>query len=270
MIALSYCLLLVVGIALVPNVAVSHEFWLQTLQTDLDRGDDIEVRGYVGQNFVGNEMIYSDRSVRNFGFLHDGTRAPIVGTVGDRPMGRVERAERGLHVIGLESNASTVSYQTAEDFFEFARAHGNDEAIAAHAARDLPEENFKESYFRFAKTLVPVGTAEGRDTPLGLAFELTALTNPFTEPGSVRFLLSFQGKPVPDAQIDVFFVGPGGGAAVKEEYLTNALGEVVFETRPGRFLVNAVLLQAPGPRLAEALGVVWNSLWASTTFRIAE
>lgn len=259
---------LLVGIMGTSGFANAHEYWILTEQTGLERGDTVEIRGFVGQYFNGNEQIYSDRSIRAIASMYDGETAEVAVRQGDRPMGRIPRAAEGLHVVALMTNANTLSYDEFEKFADFARAHGNDVAIETHGARGLPETGFKESYFRFAKALVKVGDGAGKDNATGMPYELVALTNPYTDQGPVRFLLTFMGKPVADHHVDVFW-RPDDGGDVKQYVLrTNALGEVIFDVQKGHYLVSAVRLEEPSARIKEALGVVWQSLWASTTFRI--
>ena len=241
---------------------------MQVDQTDLGRGDPIEFRAFVGEDLEGNEQIYSDRAVRAFRGVLDGDVLDIETRQGDRPIGKIRRAKNGLYVAALMTNANVLTYQELEEFNRFAVAHGNDFAVQTHLDRGFPAEKFKESYFRFAKALVKVGDGEGRDQATGMPYELVALTNPHTDQGPVRMLLLFKGKPVADQQVDVFFRAAGAEETTKSSLETNALGEVVFETEPGFYLVNAVRLEEPDARIKEALGVVWQSLWASLTFRI--
>ena len=222
----------------------------------------------MGENIEGSEQIYSERSVRGFRAVHDGEVLDVETRQGDRPIGKIKRAKNGLYMAALMTNANVITYNELEKFNTFARAHGNDFGVQAHLDRGLPAEKFKESYFRFAKTLVKVGDGDGKDQATGMPYELVALTNPFTDSGPVRLMLLFKGKPVPDHHVDVFFRPVGGSEVAKTVLKTNGLGEVSFETAEGYYLINAVRLEEPDARLAEALGSVWNSLWASMTFRI--
>lgn len=265
---LAYLLIALVGSAIFPAGANAHEYWLQVDQKGIKRGDTIEIRARVGQDVAGIEQIYSSRAIRGFRAVHDGEVFDVETRDGDRPIGKLSKAKNGLYVAALMTNANVLTYQKLEKFQAFATSHGNDFAIAEHAARNLPDDGFKESYFRFAKTLIKVGDGAGKDIATGMPYELVALTNPFTEPGSVRFLLTHSGRPVPDHHVDVFFLPDGAAKGTKTVLKTNALGEVSFPTEQGFYMVNAVRLEHPNDRIVEALGVVWQSLWASSTFRI--
>ncbi len=261
-------LALLVGSGFFATQATSHEYWLQVDQTELARGDTIEIRAFVGEGLSGNEQIYSDRSVQGFRGVFDGKALEIKTRQGDRPIGKIPRVKNGLYVAALMTNANVLTYQELKKFNTFATTHGNDFAVEAHQARGLPDQKFKESYFRFAKTLVKVGDGQGKDIATGMPYELIALTNPFTQEGSVRMMLTRSGKPVAEHHVDVFVQRPDSQEVEKSVYFTNALGEITIKTAPGYYLINAVHLDEPKPHLVDALDVVWNSLWASMTFRI--
>ena len=76
----------------------------------------------------------------------------------------------------------------------------------AHLARGLPEVGFVESYRRFAKSLIAVGSGVGQDRPVGLEIEIVALSNPYaddlSEGMAVQVLLN--AAPRAYVQVEVF------------------------------------------------------------------
>ena len=139
---------------------------------------------------------------------------------------------------------------------------------AAHERRGLPAQGFSEDYQRFAKSLVKVGDGKGQDRPLGLEFELVLETNPYTDLDAVIVAqLQWLGRPLPDAQISVF--RRHRGKVSRTNLRTDAGGRISIPHRdaPGVYLLNAVHMIEPPPN---EQGVVWKSLWASTTFEILE
>ena len=56
-----------------------------------------------------------------------------------------------------------------------------DSVLEDHQARGLPDTGFRESYRRYAKTLIAVGDGAGNDPSIGPASEIVALSNADTD-----------------------------------------------------------------------------------------
>ena len=255
-----------IGLCLSATIGSAHEYWIEPLKPSYAPGERIEANLKVGENLKGNTLIYAPDRFTHFFQLHGGEARPVEGILGDRPALAVEDTKEGLSVFGIVSSFSTLTYAEFAKFETFAKAHGEDHAIAAHAERGLPDAPFKEAYLRFAKSLVKVGSGEGADREVGMAFELTALDNPYGGGDQVRFLLTRSGVPVPDHQVDMFLVAEEGSDAVKTLHRTDANGVVAIPLASGRTLVNAVSLEEPPQSVVEEFDAAWYSLWASSTY----
>lgn len=248
-----------------PAAAGAHEFWIEPTRFEVSQTEDIIANLRVGQYFKGNNQVYLPDTFVSFTVTDlDGTR-PVKGRIGDLPAVRIPAGRNGLHILAYHSTPSSVTYSSYDKFRDFARKHGFEWVIEAHQRRGLPTTDITESYTRYAKSLVKVGDGTGRDESVGMPFELVAETNPYTDLSddiTVR-LLRLQ-KPQAGARISVFrkFVGCD---ATRTTVITDADGRANIPTGPGgRFLVNAVHIQAPGPRGYTP----WESLWASLTFML--
>jgi len=231
-------------------------------------GAQIDANIRVGEMMKGSGLIYNPKSFTNLAAVSPDEVLEITGRLGDRPALSLKSKTDGLHIIAYMTTANKLKYKEFEKFAKFANTHGQSFAIEAHKARGLPDADFTEAYFRCAKALIKVGTGAGEDRQVGFPFELTALNNPYTEDGDMRFLLTYNGQPKPDHQIDVFHKTYADPNATLVSYQTNDAGEVTIPRKPGDFLVNAVLLEEPKPSIAEKLDAVWVSLWASTTYSV--
>lgn len=263
-----YQSILALTIAILPSASQSHEFWIDPLSATVAVGDEIQAELRVGENMKGSKMIYNPSSFTTFKYFAGGESGDVMGRLGDRPAARITGAKEGLNVVAHMTTASKLDYKTFEKFAKFVTAHGEDFAIARHKERGLPDTDFTEAYFRCAKALIKVGKGEGRDRATGMPFELTALTNPYTDAGDVRFILTYKGKPKADHHVDVFHQATLESDVVKVSYRTNSVGEVAIPRSTGKFLVNAVVLEEPKPAIAEKIGAVWVSLWASSTYAL--
>jgi uncharacterized GH25 family protein len=173
----------------------------------------------------------------------------------------------GLVVIVHETSDSTLTYTEWDKFIDFVEHKDFDSALAAHAARGLPETGFKESYRRYAKALIAVGSGAGSDAPTGLETEIVALANPYTDDlsGGLPVRVLYQDAPRADAQVELFEKGPDE-AVVVTLHRTDAEGVARLPVKPGyEYLVDAVILRDTGNDDTET-GPVWHSLWAALTF----
>ena len=264
-----FAILTLAFLAISGSFATAHEFWIDPTGTDYEVGDEITADARVGQMMRGSAQPYNKNSFKQMGVVINGKPMALSGRLGDRPAVKLEAAGDGLHVFAIETNASTLRYAEFAKFQKFVETHGQAFAVDAHREAGLPEEDFREAYFRFAKALVPVGTAGGADQSVRLPFELVALGNPFAGEGPLKLTLLLEGNPVPTHQIDVFTRAIDEiGDATLVSYETDASGVVEIPRSSGDYLINAVKLARPTPAMAESLNVVWVSLWASTTFTL--
>ena len=113
-----------------------------------------------------------------------------------------------------------------------------------------------------------MGSGAGADRAVGLAIEIVALANPYTDDLSaglpVQVLLD--GAPRAEAQVELFQTAPDGTVTITK-HRTDGAGQVTLPMQPGmEYLVDSVVLRAL-PNDDPAAGPVWHSDWASLTFR---
>ena len=112
--------------------------------------------------------------------------------------------------------------------------------------------NFGETYRRFAKAIVGIGSAQGNDTYFGLTTEFVLLNNPYEDNSKdvVELKLIYQEKPRRNAQVEVFERSPSGTVKIFT-VKTAGDGVVVIPVKRGyEYLFDAVKLrkaeQSPG------------------------
>ncbi len=258
----------VVVTAFFSTEANAHEFWIDPEDPSVESGDPIVANLRVGENMKGSGNIFNPNSFTFSAVITSDGKSDITGRMGDRPAIQTTAGRDGLHIVAHMTTANKLTYNKLEKFEKFARAHGQDFAIAAHQTRGLPDKGFVEAYFRCAKGLVKVGDGQGDDVTIGFPFELTALDNPYTTEGPIRMRLTYQNEAKAGHQVDVFHRASPDAEVVMMSYQTNENGEISIPRADGDFLVNAVVIEEPRPALAEKLGAVWISLWASTTYSV--
>lgn len=268
--ALVFLLGLILPLGLSP--AQAHEVWIEPLEWEVSAGDVLKAHRINGEDFKGNQLIWNDRSMVLAEKRQGSQMTPLAGRAGDIPAFSVPTSQDGLLTLIYQSTHSTITYRAYEKFARFVTSKGYEETLAAHAARDLPETPIKEAYVRFAKSLVAVGQGAGQDSPRGLELELVALDNPYTQTGSdLRFQLLYRDAPLVDNKVTVF-ARDSVGEVSNFERRTDNDGLFSFTSEPGvTYLVDSVLLREPSRDLViETKGAVWESLWASLTFRVPD
>ncbi len=225
-----------------------------------------------GQKFRGHALPYLPNTTVLLGELVDGELRPITPRPGDRPAINIAAGKDGLRVLVYQSNTATLTYREFDLFLDFVAHKDLPTSREEHLARGLPESGFKESYTRFSKALVAVGSGAGSDRRLGLETELVALANPYTDTLENGFpvQLFYQDAPRVDAQIEIF-EKDGDGEVTISTLRTDGEGVALVPVRPGRiYMLDAVVLRQPAPELAEKTGAVWESLWANLTFALPD
>ena len=252
--------------AMIGTNVKAHEFWIEPFRFEIATGDLLQADLRVGQDMKGDSLHYIPQRFEAFNLTAGNATRAVDSRAGDNPAVGETIPDSGLHVLSYVSVDSELAYSDPVKFERFLNNEGIEWVKAAHEQRGLPAQGFKEAYQRFAKSLVKVGDGTGTDRPLGLEFELVVETNPYTDRHSdLVALLLWRGKPLPRAQVTVF--RRQDGDVNKTLFTTDAQGRVRIPRRgaPGVYLLNAVHMVEPPPN---DHGVVWKSLWASTTFEV--
>jgi uncharacterized GH25 family protein len=250
------------------TAANAHEFWLSPEDYTLAPEDEMQVRLRVGTGMKGAVLSYLPQDITRFEVVQGDKQRTVEGRMGDNPALVMEAGAEGLAVVVHETTDSRLTYTDFAVFQRFIEHKDFATALADHAARGLPETGFKETYRRHAKSLIAVGSGAGSDRAMGLAIEIVALANPYTDDltAGLPVLVLLDASPRGDAQVELFETAPDG-TVTTTLHRTDAEGRVTLPVRPGmEYLVDSVVLRAL-PNDDPAAGPVWHSDWASLTFR---
>jgi hypothetical protein len=260
--ALALCLALVAGPAL------SHEFWLEPLAYQVPADGRLEANIVNGQFFEGIKLAYVPQRIARFAIYAGGEVSEIQDRAGNTPGLNQPALADGLNVVVYQSTVSTVTYENWEKFQRFVVHKDFGDVLTRHRERGLPEENFKEAYTRYSKTLIGVGDGTGSDLRTGLETEIVALTNPYTDDLSAGMRVQlFYGEAVrADTQVEIFEKAPDGSVLVTTTR-TDADGIATIPVKPGHaYMLDAEVLREPTAELAAETEGVWETLWANLTF----
>jgi uncharacterized GH25 family protein len=249
----------------VPTVLWAHDFWIEPEPFRPNRGAQVALRLYVGQNFAGESIPYfPDRFVRYVSVGPAGEQA-IPGVLGDDPAGAITAVTSGLYIIALHTKPDEVSFDSAEEFEKYLLTEGLERNLTLNTQRKKSGK-IRETYFRCAKSLIAAGNinVNSTDKALGLPLELIAETNPYQSGNRSKLTLRllYQNKPLDGALI---VLSNKTRPLAKLKARTDKNGRAEFNLPlTGIWLATSVHM-IPAPLLS---AYDWSSLWASLTFEL--
>ena len=244
----------------------THEFWIEPLDFSLEQSESIAAHNRIGQMLKGDVDPFIASTFVRFTVTDPEETRTVEGRLGDRPALKMMPKRGGLHIAAYQSTVSTLTYREPEKFVNFITKEGFPEVQERHAARGLPEKDFREAYTRFGKSLIAVGDAAGFDRALGLRIEVIALTNPYVESSPVDVQVLYENSPLADVQIAIFR-RDSAGDVTRETLRTDTKGRATIPRKDAAMtLLSAVHMVEPETALAERRDVVWHSLWGSLTY----
>ena len=247
----------------------AHEFWIEPSDYFL-QNENLEAHLKVGQEFEGMRLMYDPNRFEDFKILSGSKNKSIdvKGTIGDVPAINFKPDLEGLLIIYHETEDQLVNYKKFSKFKSFVTEKGYEKLIVAHQERNLPLENFIESYRRYAKSLVAYNGIEGKDKKTGLLFEFVLSHNPYGElkDNIVEATLFYKKRPYPQNLVSIFIKNENNISLY--QVLTDDKGRFSFSINPGEsYLLDSVIIipKKGNPFKKEP---IWHSIWASTTFSI--
>lgn len=256
------------GLGALPLLADAHEFFINARAWQVPSDSQLIADIRVGEEFKGPAYAYFPPRIRRFDILMGDEVFPVEGRAGDRPALRMPTPRDGLAVVVHVTGDTTLTYKDAALFERFLTHKDWAPLLDEHADRGLPETGFGERYSRYGKALIAVGDGAGADREAGLETEIVALANPYTDDlsGGLPVRVLYQGAPRGNAQVELFEEAPDGTVSVSLAR-TDAEGVALLPVKPGHvYLADAVVVRPLEPE--EAGDPVWESLWASLTFKV--
>jgi len=263
------CSLFIGGLSLaIP--ARAHEVWL-TPQSYYDQAE-AEVRTDIrnGQNFVGDGLRYRPNRVKVLGFLTRTDMLPITGRLGDQPAIQTQAPIAGQNILIYQSQPEKLFYQKFDKFADFVAEKADKNLLEIHKQRGLPEAGFIETYTRFAKTILVRDISKkglsDRYSGMEVEFVLEKTWLHKEVASRLPIRLFYQGRPLAGAKIAVFEKGRDSKIS-RKTHIADKGGYVYVEPVSGHeYLIDHVTIRQ-ADRDKNSYGAVWESLWASLTFK---
>lgn len=263
-------LLLAVCMACIAATSKAHEFWIEAIDYQIAPGEKVVANLLVGTEYEGSKQSYIPRNFKRFQFVQNGAAADVPGVVGDRPAANFEVQDSGLLVLVHQTTNSGLTWDTWDKFEKFVRHKDATWVLDEHLAKGLAQENVREVYSRYAKSLIAVGAGAGKDVITGMPTEIVALENPYTDnmADGINVGVLYKGKPRRATQVEVFERSSSGDVRIFT-VKTNTKGVATVPVKAGHeYMLDSVVLRRPVTQPSAGKPYAWESLWANLTFEV--
>lgn len=247
---------------LVSAPTAAHVTWIEPSAYQAAPGERIELTLRVGEEFVGNSLLYIPEWFIRFSRFHAGEEIPVDGNMGDDPAGSISIGTPGSYLVLYENKADFVELE-AEKFASYLRNNGLEHVIDKREALGESHEPAGEYYSRCAKAVITTDgdIPAGGSIVTGCTLDLLLEKLPAATQGETRFRLLFDGEPV---------------AGVLVRGITQASPQERLEARTDANGIGRFPALHAGTWLFSAVHMIreerdkarWRSYWASMTFSI--
>jgi uncharacterized GH25 family protein len=256
-------LLLIISFFIVPVIA--HEFWLQPEKFIYKRGEDINIRFWVGEDFDGSNWGGNHAKVNSLRLYLSDLTDDLSDQLSDEAGDSLQLSifDEGTAMVTFNSTNSFIQLDAAK-FNAYLKEDGLQNTVDYRAAHNETDSAGREYYQRSVKTLLQVGDVKdniSRNTNLPL--DIIPLANPYTfkNNDSLTVRVLFNKQLLSNQLINVWHRLEGKTS--KQEYYSNEKGELTFSvSTDGKWMVSTVKMV----HLDNDLQAGWQSYWGSCTW----
>lgn len=245
---------------------IAHEFWLQPDRFILKPGQSVNIRFWVGENFVGENWAGNNKKIKTLSLntqkeTKDIT-ASLSGATGDSL--KLSITEEGTAMLLYNSTNSFILLQAIK-FNEYLKEDGLQNAIDYRTTNHENDSAGREFYQRSVKTILQAGEKMTRNilNQTALPLDIVPLQNPYsiTAKDSLHFKIFFNKELFAHQLIKIWHRVNNKTTAT--QILTNSAGEIAIKNnRSGKWMVSTVKMI----RLQNEEKADWQSYWASCTW----
>jgi hypothetical protein len=256
--------------ALTTTVTAKADVWIvpkTPVVRTLDEARSVSASLLLGANFVAEtELPSSSADTTRIVLLHAGSSSDLSRSFpdGQLPFVHLQLGSEGGYVIAVDRSSMNLE-RPAHVFEGYLVSQGLSDVRAERARRGESSKPGREHHYRFAKSLVQVGTSHDATyrAEVGQALELLPQGDPMqVGPGGVLpVLVKFHGQPLAGAK--VWALSRVDASVQAAPYVTNDEGIASFPIdRRGAWLVRLThMVRCEGCADAE-----WETFWSSYFF----
>jgi hypothetical protein len=244
----------------------SQEFWLQPNKYFYKRGEDINIRFLVGENFQGENWEGDSSRIKNlvyyFGGAKDDDLTKLFGEEGDSL--KVKQYDEGTAMVTYNSRNAYIVLDST-DFNDYLFDEGLTDALEDRKQYNELNTAGREFYQRSIKTIFQVGSIkdETYKQSTSLPLDIIPLSHPYKlkSNDAVSILILFQNQPLVNSKVKVW--NRYKGETIKEELFTDEKGMITFPIlTKGKWMISCVKML----RLENNPRAEWQSYWGSCTW----
>jgi hypothetical protein len=244
----------------------SHEFWLHPEKYIYNRGEKINIRFFVGENFEGENWHGNNSRLQSLKLFYGGVSDDLSGLLGEAEGDSLELTmlDEGTNLIAFHSTNTFIEIAAAK-FNDYLKEDGLQNAIEYREKNNETDSAGREYYQRCAKTLIQVGTIKDKTFSMvtGMPVDIIPAFNPYhlKNNDSMRVKILFQKMPLANALVKIWH--RVNDSTQKTEYRSNENGEIVFPIlTTGKWMISTVKMD----RLDGDAKAHWQSYWGSLTW----
>ncbi len=244
----------------------SHEFWLDPNKFIYERGEKINVRFFVGENFDGENWKGNNEKTQSLKLYYGGVSDDLSKYISKEKGDSLEitMLDEGINVIAFNSTNTFIKLE-ADKFNEYLQEDGLTETLEYRKQNNEMDSVGREWYQRCAKTIFQVGNENDKTFSVNtnLPLEIIPLSNPYLvkKNDSLSVKVIFQNYPLANYHVKIWH--RENDSTIKAGMLTDENGEIKFPVLPsGKWMLSLVKMV----RLQNDAKADWQSYWGSFTW----
>lgn len=248
------------------NVA-AHEFWIQPDKFIYKRGETVNLRFLVGENYTGDNWSGNRDKVQNLQLYFENVTDKDLGNQLDTVKGdslQLAMLDEGTVMVTLNTKNSFIELE-GNKFNDYLREDGLTEALEYRIQNNDTLKAGREYYQRSVKTIFQVGskTTNSCKQKTDLPIDIVPDDNPYSMSRDEDFKVAvfFMGEKLRNTKIKVWHRYED--KLTQHDYMTDDDGKLKFFYTPqGEWMVSCVkMVRLPSDTTAE-----WQSYWGSLTW----
>jgi uncharacterized GH25 family protein len=242
----------------------SHEFWLQPNKYIYNRGEEINIRFVVGENFESENWKGDSSRIHTLIFYYGGVKDIISPTLfaekGDSL--QLRQYDEGTSMVTYNSKNSFIELD-AKEFNAYLEEDGLTDAIEYRKKYNETDSTGYEFYQRSVKTIFQVGNVkdETYKQTTNLPLDIIPLSHPYkiSDGDSLTVKILLKGEPLTNSLIKIW--NRRGNETLKWSVMSNGNGLIKFPVATkGEWMVSCVkMIRIYDPP-------TWQSYWGSCTW----
>ncbi len=244
----------------------AHEFWLQPEKFICERGETINIRFNVGENFEGANWNGNAARINSLRLYMDKANDDLAPQISENNGDSLQLAmfDEGTAMVTFNSTNAFITLEPSE-FNDYLKEDGLINAVTYRQKKHETNKPGKEFYQRSVKTLVQVGSKtnncfkQATDLPL----DIIPQTNPYFLKNNEPLVVKVYHNKKPLINYDIRLWQRLHDTTLQQRIKTNQKGEFSFKVNTtGKWMVSTVVMT----RVRDDPKVEWQSYWGSLTW----